>query len=272
MKTVLITGSSSGFGKATAQHFLDKGWNVIATMRQPQAGLFSTSSNNLRVIALDVTDMDSVRAAVSEAIDAFGGIEVLVNNAGFGVFLPLETTPVELTRRLFATNTLGTIAMVHAIVPHMRERGSGTIVNVTSAVVFNPGPLVSAYTASKTAVEGFSEALYHELAPFGIHVKLVEPGYGPDTKFRANMMTFNDANSFPAPYQPQLNHRMSNLPEATTTLEDVANAVLRAATDTGATLRYPAGADSVASAKLRAELSEHDFLASKRQTYEVPPQ
>jgi NAD(P)-dependent dehydrogenase (short-subunit alcohol dehydrogenase family) len=267
MKTALITGSSSGFGKATAQLFLDNGWNVIATMRRPQDGLFSASSNNLRVIALDVTDAQSVRAAVGEAISAFGGVDVLVNNAGFGVFLPLETTSDEMIRRLFETNTLGTIAMVHAIVPHMRERGSGTIVNVTSSVVFNPSPLVSAYTATKTAVEGFSEALYHELAPFGIRVKLVEPGYGPDTKFRSSMMAFNDANSFPAPYQPLLDARMRNLPEATTTLEDVANAVLRAANDSGATLRYPAGADSVASAKMRAGLSEDDFLASKRQAF-----
>jgi short-subunit dehydrogenase len=174
-----------------------------------------------------------------------------------------------LTRRLFETNTLGTIAMVHAIVPHMRERGSGTIVNVTSSVVFNPSPLVSVYTATKTAVEGFSEALFHELAPLGIHVKLVEPGYGPDTKFRSNMMAFNDANSFPAPYQPLLNIRMSNLPEATTSLGDVANAILRAANDSGATLRYPAGADSVASAKMRAGLSEDDFLASKCQAFAV---
>jgi NAD(P)-dependent dehydrogenase (short-subunit alcohol dehydrogenase family) len=272
MKTILITGSSSGFGKATAQLFLDNGWNVIATMRQPQDDLFSAGSNNLRVIALDVTDAQSVRAAVREAISAFGGVDVLVNNAGFGVFLPLETTSDELTRRLFETNTLGTIAMVRAIVPHMRERGSGTIINVTSSVVFNPAPMVSAYAATKTAVEGFSEALYHELAPFGIHVKLVEPGYGPDTKFRTNMMAFNDANSFPAPYQPQLNARMSNLPEATTTLEDVAHAVFRAANDTAATLRYPAGADSVASAKMRAGLSEDDFLASKRQTYAVTQQ
>jgi NAD(P)-dependent dehydrogenase (short-subunit alcohol dehydrogenase family) len=272
MKTVLITGSSSGFGKATAQMFLDDGWNVVATMRQPQDDLFNTSSNNLRVAALDVTDAQSVRAAVSEAISAFDGVDVLVNNAGFGVFLPLETTPDELTRRVFETNTLGAIAMVHAIVPHMRERGSGTIVNVTSAVVFNPGPLVSVYTASKAAVEGFSEALYHELAPFGIHVKLVEPGYGPDTKFRANMMTFNDANSFPASYQPQLNARMNSLPEITTTLEDVAGTVLRAANDAGTTLRYPAGADSMASAMMRARLREDDFLASKRQTYGAPPQ
>jgi NAD(P)-dependent dehydrogenase (short-subunit alcohol dehydrogenase family) len=267
MKTALITGSSSGFGKATAQLFLNNGWNVVATMRQPQDGLFNASSNNSRVIALDVTDAESVRVAVSEALGAFGGVDALVNNAGFGVFSPLETTSDELTRRLFQTNTLGTIAMARSIVPHMRQRGSGTIVNVTSSVVFDPAPLVSVYAATKTAVEGFSEALYHELAPFGIRVKLVEPGYGPDTRFRANMMAFNDANSFPEPYQPQLNAQMSNLPEFTTALGDVANAVFWAANDTGATLRFPAGADSMASTKMRAGLSEGDFLALKRQAY-----
>jgi NAD(P)-dependent dehydrogenase (short-subunit alcohol dehydrogenase family) len=270
MRTVLITGSSSGFGKATAQLFLDSGWNVIATMRQPQDDLFSANPDNLRVIALDVTDAESIRAAVCEAIGAFGGVDVLVNNAGFGVFLPLETTSDDLTRHVFETNTLGTIAMVHAIVPHMRERGSGAIVNVTSSVVFNPWPMVSVYTATKTAVEGFSEALYHELAPFGIHVALVEPGYGPDTQFRARMMAFNDAESFPAAYQPQLEARMRNLPEATTTLEDVSEAVFRAANDAGAGLRYPAGADSVASAQMRARLNDEEFLASERQAHAVP--
>jgi NAD(P)-dependent dehydrogenase (short-subunit alcohol dehydrogenase family) len=253
MKTIMITGSSSGFGKATAQLFLDKGWNVIATMRQPRGDLFTAGSGNLRVIALDVTDAESVRAAVKAAIGEFGGVDVLVNNAGFGVFQPVETTPDELTRQLFETNTLGTIAMVRAIIPHMRERGSGTIVNVTSSVVFKPMALVSVYAATKTAIEGFSEALSHELAPFGIHVKVVEPGFGPDTNFRASMLAFNDADSFPAAYQPQLDYRMKNVPELRTALEDVADAVFQAAIDTGATLQYPAGADAVASATKRAE-------------------
>lgn len=272
MKTILITGSSSGFGKATAQLFLDKGWNVIATMRQPQDGLFNAASNNLRVIALDVTDADSVRAGVSEAINAFGVVDALVNNAGFGVFLPLETTSEEVTRRLFETNTFGAISMAQAILPHMRERGSGTIINVTSSVVFNPMPFCAPYTASKAAVEGFSEALYHELTPFGIHVRLVEPGYGRATNFEKTAAAFNDESSFPAPYTPQLAALMANVPKDATNLEDVANAVFLAANDAGATLRYPAGADSIASANMRAELSEEDFLASKRQTYAVSPQ
>ncbi|MGO4451213.1 SDR family oxidoreductase [Phyllobacterium sp. TAF24] len=269
MKTVLITGSSSGYGKATAQLFLDRGWNVIATMRRPSDNSIKGPADRLQIVALDVTNAESIKAAVNEAIGLFGGVDVLVNNAGIGGFSPIETTSDETIRRMFETNTFGVMAMVRAIVPHMRERGSGTIVNVTSSVIFNPAPMVSAYTATKTAVEGFSEALYYELAPLGIHVKLMEPGYGRDTKFESNMMALNDENSFPPSYQPQLNALMSSLPEVSTTLEDAAAAVFRAANDTSSTLRFPAGADSVAIAKKHAELSEEAFLASMRQTFGV---
>jgi NAD(P)-dependent dehydrogenase (short-subunit alcohol dehydrogenase family) len=271
-KTVLVTGCSSGFGKATAQLFLAKGWNVIATMRRPSDNGIEGPVDRLRVVALDVTDAESIRAATSEAISLFGGVHVLVNNAGIGVFSPLETTSEELIRRMFETNTFGVVAMVRAIVPHMRERGSGMIVNVTSSVVFNPMPFVAAYTATKTAVEGFSEALSYELAPLGIHVKLVEPGYGRDTNFGTAAMALNVEHSFPAPYQAQLGVLMGGLPELATNLEDVAEAVLRAANDTGLTLRFPAGADSVANAKKRAELSEEAFLAIARQAFGVPQQ
>ena len=271
-KTVLITGCSSGFGKATAQLFLAKGWNVIATMRRPSDNSIEGPADRLRVVALDVTDAKSIKAAISEATGLFGGVDVLVNNAGIGLFLPLETTSDEMIRRLFETNTFGVMAMVRAIVPHMRERGSGTIVNVTSSVTFNPMPMVAAYAASKIAVDGLSEALYYELAPFGIHVKMVEPGYGPGTKFESSMMALNDENSFPAPYQGQLGVLMGSIPKVSTNNQDVAEAVLRAVNDTSPTLRFPAGADSVAIAAKRAELSEEGFLAMARQAFGVPQQ
>ena len=271
-KIVLITGCSSGFGKATAQLFLDKGWNVIATMRRPGDNSIEGPADRLRVVALDVTDAESIKAAIGEATGLFGGVDVLVNNAGIGVFSPLETTSDEAIRHLFETNAFSVMAMVRAIVPHMRERRSGTIVNVTSSVIFNPQPMVAAYTASKTAVEGLSESLYHELLPFGIHVKVVEPGYGPATKFGPSMMALNDENSFPAPYQPQLGVMMGNLPQFTTNLEDVAEAVFRAVNDTSLALRFPAGADSVAIAEKRAGLSEQAFLTMMRQSFGLPQQ
>jgi len=271
-KTVLVTGCSSGFGKATAQLFLAKGWNVIAAMRRPSDNSIDGLADRLRVVALDVMNAESIGSAISEAVSLFGGVDVLVNNAGIGLFLPFETSSDDLIRRMFETNTFGVMAMVRAILPHMRERGYGTIVNVTSSVVFNPMPFSAAYTATKMAVEGFSEALSYELAPFGIHVKLVEPGYGRDTNFGTAAMALNDENSFPAPYQAQLGILMGGLPELATNLEDVAEAVLRAANDAGPTLRFPAGADSVANAKKRAALSEEAFLAAARQAFGAAPQ
>src|SRR5262249_14971927 len=157
------TGCSSGFGKATAAHFLSRGWNVIATMRSPQPGLFQ-ESDRLLVTSLDVTDPKSVSNAIAEGIARFGQIDVLVNNAGIGLFSAVEATPDEVIRQVFETNTFGVMKTIRAIVPHMRERGSGTIVNVTSSVGIAPMPLVAIYTASKYAIEGYSESLAYELS------------------------------------------------------------------------------------------------------------
>ena len=129
MQTLLITGCSSGFGLETARLFLDRGWKVIATMRTPRTDLLPASAH-LRVLALDITDPASIARAIAEA----GPIDVLVNNAGFGAPVPVELTPLETARALFDTNTLGTLAMTQAVLPQMRERGDGVIVNVTSTV------------------------------------------------------------------------------------------------------------------------------------------
>jgi NAD(P)-dependent dehydrogenase (short-subunit alcohol dehydrogenase family) len=127
-KIVLITGCSSGFGKATAQLFLDKGWNVIATMRRPGDNSIEGPADRLRVVALDVTDAESIKAAIGEASGLFGGVDVLVNNAGIGVFSPLETTSDEAIRHLFETNAFSVMAMVRAIVPHMMAERAGATV------------------------------------------------------------------------------------------------------------------------------------------------
>jgi NAD(P)-dependent dehydrogenase (short-subunit alcohol dehydrogenase family) len=270
MSTVLITGSSSGYGKATAEYFLEKGWNVIATMRQPKDNSIEGPTHRLKVLALDVTNAKSVKSAVSDAIGLFGGVDALVNNAGIGIFAPLETTSDEATNNLFQINTLGVIAMARALIPHMRERGSGAIVNVTSSVVFNPKPFVSVYAATKAAVEALSEALYHELGPLGIKVRVVEPGYGPDTKFGSTMMALNDESTFPPAYKELIAAVMKGIPTDTTKLEDVAQAVFRAVNDTGSTLQNPAGADSIAIAGRRAELSDGAFLDLIRRSLAAP--
>ena len=263
--TILITGCSSGFGKATASLFLSRGWNVIATMRSPKAGLFE-ESERLLVTALDVTQPASISAAINQGIARFGKIDVLVNNAGIGLFSALESTPDEVIHQVFETNTFGVMAANRAIIPHMRERGSGTIINVTSSVGIAPMPLVAAYTASKYAIEGFSESLAYELGQFGVHVKIVQPGFAPSTSFGTNSGGRRE-DLLPEAYADfagRYMQSMQNYPTAYTTEADVAEAVHAAATDGDTKLRYPAGADSVMLAKLRRSLPETEFMARVR--------
>lgn len=263
--TVLITGCSSGFGRASAELFLAHGWNVIATMRSPQSTLFE-ESDRLLVTTLDVTDPDSIGNAIAEGIARFGRIDVLVNNAGIGMFSAFEATSDEVIRRVFETNTFGVMAVARAIVPHMRERGSGTIVNVTSSVGIAPMPLVAVYTASKYAIEGFSESLAYELGAFGVRVKIVEPGLAPTTSFAANSGTRID-DLVPAAYSDYAARylkSMQDYPTAYTTEGDVAEAVYAAANDDGDKLRYPAGADSVRLAEMRESLSVQVFMSRMR--------
>jgi NAD(P)-dependent dehydrogenase (short-subunit alcohol dehydrogenase family) len=264
-RTVLITGCSSGFGKSIAAHFLARDWNVIATMRSPKSELFD-NSDQLLVTSLDVTKSESISDAISKGIDRFGKIDAVVNNAGIGLFGAHEVTPHELIRDVFETNTFGVMAVSRAISPHMRERGSGTIINVTSSAGIAPMPLVAAYTASKYAIEGFSESLAYELGMFGVQVKIVEPGLAPSTSFIANSGGRCD-HLIPAAYADYAGRYLKSMqeyPTAYTSAEDVAEAVYAAATDGLDQLRYPAGADSLMLAALRRSLPEQAFIARVR--------
>ncbi|ONZ11948.1 short-chain dehydrogenase/reductase [Burkholderia cenocepacia] len=243
MKTVLITGCSSGFGLEIARHFLARDWRVVATMRKPGDDVLPPSER-LRVLPLDVTNADSIRTA----IEAAGPIDVLVNNAGFGAAAPAELTPLDTVRALFDTNTIGTIAMTQAVLPQFRARGAGVVVNVTSSVTLKALPLVSAYRASKAAVNAFTESMAVELEPFGVRAHLVLPGRAPDTRFadnaRANMRGF-DHEAY-AEFVGQAVARMLDASGPITHAQDVAEAVWRAATDPSSPLRLPAGADAEA--------------------------
>eukprot|EP01034_Spumella_vulgaris_P007738 gene7738-9855_t len=181
MNTVLITGCSSGYGLETARLFHANGWNVVATMRTPREDILPRSER-LRVVQLDVTDPESISAALV----ASGPIDALVNNAGIGVVGAFEATPMAHIRKIFETNTFGVMAMTQAVIPQFRARKSGVVVNVTSSVTLAAMPLAAAYTASKTAIEGFTGSLAHELAAFSVRAKLVEPGYAPSTQFSHN--------------------------------------------------------------------------------------
>ena len=245
MKTVLITGCSSGYGLETARHFHAQGWNVVATMRTPRTDVLPRSER-MRVLALDVTQPDSIAAALALS----GPIDVLVNNAGIGLFGAFEATPMATTRAIFDTNTFGVMAMTQAALPQFRARRAGVVVNVTSSATLAPMPLAAAYTASKMAIEGFTGSLAHEMEAFDVRVKLVEPGYGPTTRFASNGGARMEG-LFPEAYAAFARPILESFSQVTTvtTESDVAETVYRAATDTSGQLRFPAGPDAVALAR-----------------------
>jgi NAD(P)-dependent dehydrogenase (short-subunit alcohol dehydrogenase family) len=245
IKTVLITGCSSGYGLETARHFHAQGWSVVAAMRTPRADVLPLS-DRLRVVALDVTKPEQIAAA----LQASGPIDVLVNNAGIGLMGAFEVTPMTTVREVFETNTFGMMAMAQAVLPAFRARRSGVIINVTSSATLAPMPLVAVYTASKTAIEGFTASLAFELEAFDVRVKLVQPGYGPSTSFTSNGQALMEG-LFPEAYAPFAERVFASYgqPAAVTQASDVAEVVWRAANDTSGTLRFPAGPDAVALAR-----------------------
>jgi NAD(P)-dependent dehydrogenase (short-subunit alcohol dehydrogenase family) len=211
-------------------------------MRTPREDILPRSPL-LRILQLDVTDEQSIAAA----IEAAGPIDVLINNAGIGVVGAFEATPLSHIRRVFETNTFGVIAMTQAVIPQMRVRRSGVIVNVTSSTTLAPFPLAAAYTASKQAIEGFTASLAPELGHFNIHAKLVEPGYAPTTRFAQNTVV-RVADLIPNAYADFAAPIFAGFarPALTTKESDVAEAIWLAVNDTTGRLRFPAGADAVA--------------------------
>jgi NAD(P)-dependent dehydrogenase (short-subunit alcohol dehydrogenase family) len=251
MKTVLITGCSSGFGLETAKYFLDREWKVIATMRTPREDLLPRSER-LRVLGLDVTDSKSIRLAV----DAAGPIDVLVNNAGIGLLSVFEATSMQTAREIFETNTFGTMAVTQAVLPQFRQRKAGVIVNVTSSVTLKPLPLLSVYTASKAAVTAFTESLALELQQFNVRASLVIPGQAQETRFAKNAQPRMQgaAPEAYAEFAQSIFVRMGKSSAGTRAL-DVAEAVWRAANDPTWPSHIPAGADAVALAESRSTQS-----------------
>lgn len=242
MKTILITGCSSGYGLETAKFFHTQGWHVIAAMRTPREDLLPRSPR-MQVLPLDVTRPDSIAAALERS----GPIDVLVNNAGIGLFGAFEATPMATVRDVFETNTFGVMAMTQAVLPQFRARKSGMIVNVTSSATLASFPLVAAYTASKTAIEGFTGSLALELQHFNVQVRLIEPGYGPATRFTENGQQRMQG-LITEPYQPFAQSCFAALAQtpAVTHASDVAQVVWQAVHDRSGVLRFAAGADAVA--------------------------
>jgi NAD(P)-dependent dehydrogenase (short-subunit alcohol dehydrogenase family) len=174
--TILITGASTGIGLETARLFQSKNWKVAATMRSPEKGEDLQKIADVETFRLDVTDVDSIKSAVAGAIEKFGRIDAVVNNAGYGLLGPFEAASPEQVERQFQTNVLGLFNVCREIIPYFREQKRGTIVNISSLGGRVAFPFSSLYNATKFAVEGFSESLQYELEPFKIRIKLIEPG------------------------------------------------------------------------------------------------
>jgi len=235
-KTVLITGASSGIGEATAQYFLQQGWNVSATMRSAKPASDWTQSNQVICPQLDVTIPETIDSAIRQTIDRFGTIDVLVNNAGYALAGPLEGVTPEQLEHQFKTNFFGLVSTIQAVLPVMRQQGQGTIINVASIGGRLAFPMFSCYHATKWAVEGLSESLQYELSQFNIQVKIIEPG-GIKTHFIqrglswARHPSYGDAIDQVKIFSERLN---DSLPGP----EGVARAIYRAANDRSGRLRY----------------------------------
>lgn len=266
-KTIFITGASSGIGKAAALLFAQRGWNVAATMRHPEKETELTQHPSIRLYPLDVTDSGNVRGAVDQALQDWSRIDVLLNNAGYGLFGPLETVSEEKVMQQFQTNLFGAMRTIQALTPHFRAAGGGTIINVTSIGGLVGLPFNSIYHATKFGLDGLSESLNYELRPFNIRVKIVAPG-GVSTDFstRSLQRTLDGASAYDESLQKVLaafGKRGANY----STAEQIAEVIYTAATDDTDQLRYVAGADAQATYAKWKELSNEDFFKMINQTY-----
>ncbi|CAM3888078.1 SDR family oxidoreductase [Corallococcus sp. ZKHCc1 1396] len=271
-KTVLVTGSSTGFGRATVQRFARAGWNVVATMRAPEAERELQSQDHVLVTRLDVQDRASIASAVEAGIARFGGIDVLVNNAGFGLYGVFESTPREKVMEQFDVNVFGLMDVTRAVLPQLRRQRSGVVLNVTSGAGVFGLPMSTLYCASKFAVEGFSEALSYELVGMGITVKLIEPGGVLDSQFvsrSGSEATRTGRIDDYAPFLEQAEKLFAGLRDhrAGATSEDVAEVIFDAATDGTDQLRYVATPQIQPLVKARRETSEAEYLALMRRNF-----
>lgn len=263
MNTILITGASSGIGKATALRFQSEGWNVIATMRNPAAGADLDALDNVLVTRLDVTDGASIAAAVDAGIARFGRIDTLLNNAGYGAYGPLEAFSTERIRRQFDTNVIGLLEVTKAMLPHMRANRAGTIVNISSIGGQITFPLGTLYHGTKFAVEGLSEALHYELEPLGIRVRIVEPGMiRTDFGGRSFDFAMDDRLTDYASTAQAMGRLFSKMAANPSAPEVVADAIWTAVNDTSSRLRFRAGQDAETLLDRRKLEDDESFLGS----------
>lgn len=259
-KTIVITGASSGIGKATAIHFQKQGWNVIATMRTPEKETELNTLDNVQLEKLDVLDLESINTAIQNGIKKYGKIDALVNNAGYGAYGPLETFPRENIVKQFNTNVIGLMDVTKVIIPHFRANKDGVIVNISSIGGQMTFALGSLYHGTKFAVEGISESLHYEMAAIGVKVKIVEPGMIA-TDFGGRSFDFQAGDI--ADYQPIIGALMKqwqNPENISSPASLVAEVIYNAVTDETDQLRYRAGDDANVLLDNRKKMSDSKFF------------
>lgn len=268
-KTVLITGASSGIGKSIAQYFHTKGWNVAATMRKPSKEKELTSLERVKLFRLDVLEEHTIHDALEGAKEQFGTIDVVVNNAGYGLVGAFEASAQEQVKRQFDTNVFGLMNVTRAILPYFRERKSGTIINIASVGGRITFPLYSLYHGTKWAIEGFSESLQYELRQFGIKVKIVEPG-AIKTDFYDRSMDLMEKKGLTA-YDPYIDLAFSNIQEIGNKAPGpgiVAKKTYKAATDGRWKMRYPVGSGAPTLLFIRRIIPNSWFFRAVRMVVE----
>ncbi len=265
MKSIVITGSSSGIGKATAKYFAEKGWKVAATMRKPEKETELGNLDNISLYQLDVTDQASIDAAASQIISDFGSVDVVLNNAGYGLIGPFEAATDEQIRYQFDVNVFGLMAVTKAFLPHFRANKAGMFLNVSSIGGLITFPLISLYHSTKWAVEGFSESLAYELGELGIQVKLIEPG-GVATDFGGRSMVLAMDENL-----PDYNEMVAKMQAAMgstgggSTAEFLAEGIYAATTDGKKQMRYIIGPDAEQTWAMRQQAGDDQFIAGMRQ-------
>lgn len=260
-KTILITGASSGIGKETAKLFQSKGWNVIATMRNPENEIELQNFKNIFVTKLDVLDLDSIQTSVSQGISKFGKIDVLLNNAGYGAYGPLESFSREKIIRQFNTNVIGLMDVTRILLPHFRSNKEGIIINISSIGGKMTFPLGALYHGTKFAVEGISESLSYEVEAFGGKVKIIEPG-AIATDFGGRSFDFNNDENM-IEYQKiveALFKAMNTMTSNASPASIVASVIYEAATDGTSKLRYTAGEDAKLLLDNRKQFDDSTFI------------
>ena len=265
MKTVFITGASSGIGKATAVYFADKGWNVAATMRRPERDQSMGTLKNVKLYQLDVVDSASIKKAIDAALKDFGQIEVLVNNAGYGAIGPMQAATNEQIRKQFDVNLFGAIEVTRAMLSHFNKVHKGRIINISSIGGVVGFPLFSIYSASKWAIEGFSESLQYEVEPLGVDVKIVEPG-GVNTDFTGRSIVTFDMSRAPEYLEVGLKamRNFEKIKAQNSPPEQIAKVIFDAAVDETSKFRFVAGDDANQLIQLRRNSSFEDFREAMR--------